>query len=188
MNPKCRIANAERGVVLPIVLVVLMVVTTLVLTQVRRGTLDERLASNWSRSISGQTTAETVLRQCEAVVLQVERTWWDLKLPSSLANNNGEPAWKSALDPAKIKTIPPADLPPGATSGICIIENATDELRPGDHYLGTAEASRGVAAGVDPSMRKTRFTSVVTFPDSTAFGSVTYRSQSEVRWMINSIN
>lgn len=184
MNPTSRIVSTERGVVLPIVLVVMTVVTTLVLTQVRRGTLDERLASNWSRSISGQTTAETVLRQCEALVLQIERTYWDDKLLSSEANNKGKPAWQSALDPAKIKTIPPADLPPGATNGICIIENATDELRPDNNFTGAAEASRGVA-GVDPSMRKTRFTSVVTFPDSTAFGSVTYRSQSEVRWMIN---
>ncbi len=187
MNSRSRIDATQRGVVLPIVLVVMMVVTMLVLTQVRRGTLDERLAHNWSRSISGQTTAETVLRQCEAVVLQVERTGWDKVLLSSVANTAGTPAWKSALDPAKIKTIPPADLPPGATNGICIIEDATDELIPDIHDTGPAAASRGVA-GVDPSMRKTRFTSAVTFPDSTAFGSVTYRSQSEVRWMINSIN
>jgi hypothetical protein len=187
MNPSSRIVSTERGVVLPIVLVIMMVVTMLVLTQVRRGTLDERLAHNWSRSISGQTTAETVLRQCEAVVLQVERTGWDGVLPSSEANTAGVPAWKSALDPAKIKTIPPVDLPPGASNGVCIIEDATGELVPDIHTTGPGEASRGVA-GIDPSMRKTRFTSVVTFPDSTAFGSVTYRSQSEVRWMINSIN
>ena len=58
-------STAQRGVILPIVLVVMMVVTTLVLTQVKRGTVDERLAGNWSRVVSGETAAESLLRMCE---------------------------------------------------------------------------------------------------------------------------
>ena len=75
--------SLQRGVILPIVLVVMMVVTTLVITQVRRATVDERLAGNWSRLVSGETAAESMLRLCEHVVINVERDRWDSKYQST---------------------------------------------------------------------------------------------------------
>ena len=76
MKTSSNLLSRQSGIVLPVVLVVLVVVTTLVLTQVRRGTVDERLAGNWSRSISGETGAESTLRWCE-MELQREPRLWD---------------------------------------------------------------------------------------------------------------
>lgn len=173
----------QRGVILPIVLVVMMVVTTLVITHVRRGIVDERLAANWSSSITNTTATESVLRMCELRVISVERHAWDTVLPSGQFKVTQTPAWRSSLTPNQLKTVPPADLPAGATAGVCIIENATEELAPDTNYGGGNEQNRG-QSGIEPNVRKYRFTAVLTYPDSTAFGGVTYRSQSEVRWMI----
>ena len=177
------IRQRQRGVILPIVLVVMMVVTTLVITHVRRGIVDERLASNWSNSISSQTATESVLRLCELRVLTFERHAWDTPLPSAQFNINGVPAWASNVAANLKKTIPPADLPAGVSAAECIIENATDELAPVGDLASNNEQNRG-RSGLEPNLRKYRFTAVLTFPDSTAFGAVTYRSQSEIRWMI----
>ena len=169
----------ERGVILPIVLVVMMIVTTLVITQVKRGTVDERLAGNWSRVISGQTAAESVLRWCEAVVLNQESRLWDNVLPSQ--QFQATPAWQNNINPNLIKTVPANDLPPGATAATCIIEDATTELG-GDQYQGSNDL--GTAGIRDRYLRKFRFTTAVTFAEATAFGNVVYRSQSEVRNLI----
>ena len=176
------IRQRQRGVILPIVLVVMMVVTTLVITHVRRGIVDERLASNWSNSISSQTATESVLRLCELRVLTVERHAWDTPLPSTQFNISGVPAWRSNVTANLKKTVPAADLPPNVTAE-CIIENATEELTPDLNLASSNEQNRG-RSGIEPNLRKYRFTAVMTFPDSTAFGAVTYRSQSEIRWMI----
>jgi len=177
------IQQRQRGVVLPIVLVVLMVMTTLVITHVRRGIVDERLASNWSNSISSQTATESVLRLCELRVLTVERHAWDTPLPSTQFNQSLIPAWRSNVLANLKKTVPQADLPNGVSSAECIIENATEELTPDVNLASSNEQNRG-RSGIEPNLRKYRFTAVLTFPDSTAFGAVTYRSQSEIRWMI----
>jgi hypothetical protein len=183
----CTTSDRQRGVILPIVLVVMMIVTTLVLTHVRRGVIDERLAANWSSSVSNNTVTESLLRQCEAAVFVAERHGRTSVLPSGQFTST--PAWASPLQPNQYKTVPAVDLQvlaPGASSGICIIEDATEELLPSTNYSGPNEHNRG-AAGIDPALRKYRFTTVVVYPDSTGFGGVTYRSQSEIRWMIGLI-
>jgi hypothetical protein len=176
-------APNQRGVILPIVLVVMMVVTTLVITHVKRGIVDERLASNWSSAIASSTTTESILRMCELQVLALERHGRDNPLPSGQFNLSGIPAWKSNLQVNQVKTVPPNELPPGVSGAFCIIENATEELAPDPNFLGNNEQNRN-RSGLEPNLRKYRFTSVLTFPDSTAFGAVNYRSQSEIRWMI----
>jgi Tfp pilus assembly protein PilX len=178
------IARSQKGVILPIVLVVMMVVTTLVLTQVKRGTVDERLAGNWSRLVSGETAAESLLRLCEHVVLNVERDRWDNQYLSTYFQNT--PAWKTPLaqlDPAKYKTFTANVLPAGASGGTCIIENATSELNAIMDQGSDTEHSGTAGSGMNPNLRKYRFTTAVTFNDGTAFGGVTYRSLSEIRWM-----
>ena len=54
------------GVVLPVVLVVLTVLTGLIVTQIRRGAMDERLAGNTRETVNLDGAAQTVLRWCEA--------------------------------------------------------------------------------------------------------------------------
>jgi Tfp pilus assembly protein PilX len=180
---KTSTSRAQHGVILPIVLVVLMIVTTLVVTQVRRGTVDERLAGNWSRLVSGETASESLLRLCEHVVINVEYKHADWWLPST--NYANTPIWQvpfNTIDPARVKVFTNS-LPAGATSGHCLIENATSELIELRDQGGDSEQSQQAGSGRNPYLRKHRFTSVVTFADGTAFGGVTYRSQSEIRWV-----
>ena len=179
--------SLQRGVILPIVLVVMMVVTTLVITQVRRATVDERLAGNWSRLVSGETASESMLRLCEHVVINVERDRWDSKYQSTDFVNT--PAWQvplAQLDPTMIKVLTQDILdilPTRATAGRCIIENATSELLAVQDQGSDYEHSGTAGSGRNSNLRKYRFTSAVTFAEATAFGGVTYYSQSEVRWM-----
>ena len=175
-------SRIQRGVILPIVLVVMMVVTTLVLTQVKRGTVDERLAGNWSRVVSGETAAESLLRLCEHTVINVDwkyAKWW---YPST--NFTATPAWKvplPQLDPTKVKIFTDT-LPPGATGAYCVIEDATSELGTVKNFTGENEQNQQLGAGKNANLMKHRFTTAVTFADGTAFGGVTYHSQSEIRW------
>lgn len=171
----------QAGVVLPIVLVMLVVVTTLVLTQVRRGTVDERLASNWSRAISGETAAESTLRWCEMELHREPRLWDGVVLAADYAVN---PAWRTNkwADAANILTVDANLRPPGSTSAACIIEDATEELACNSTQSQDAMGGAGCRS---PYFRKYRITARVIFPDATAFGNVTYRSQSEIRLTIS---
>jgi Tfp pilus assembly protein PilX len=174
--------SLQRGVILPIVLVVMMIVTTLVITQVKRGTVDERLAGNWSRVVSGETAAESLLRLCEHVVINVDYKYADWWTPSTDYVNT--PVWQvpfAQLDPTKIKVFTNS-LPQGATSGYCMIENATSELLAANDQGSDNEQSQSAGSGKNAYLRKHRFTTAVTFNDASAFGGVTYRSQSEIRW------
>ena len=57
------------GVVLPIVLVILTVLTGLVVTQIRRSTVDERLAANTRETVLLDSAVQTALRWCEARII-----------------------------------------------------------------------------------------------------------------------
>lgn len=177
MKTRTSLPLLQSGVVLPVVLVVLVVVTTLVLTQVRRGTVDERLAGNWSRTISGETGAESALRWCEMELQREPRLWDGVVLA---ADYQASPAWRSNMwnQAASILTIAPNLRPPGATSASCIIEDATEELA---CNTTQSQDDMGGAGCRSPYFRKYRVTGQVIFPDATAFGNVAYRSQSEVR-------
>ena len=177
-------SRIQRGVILPIVLVVMMIVTTLVITQVKRGTVDERLAGNWSRVISGETAAESLLRLCEHATINVDwkyAKWWYPSTYFSITLNT--PAWKvplAQLDPTKVKIFTDT-LPQGAT-GYCVIEDATSELGTVQNFTGENEQNQQQGAGKNANLMKHRFTTAVTFADGTAFGGVKYLSQSEIRW------
>jgi len=176
-----RSVTAQRGVVLPIVLVVLMVVTMLVITQVRRGTVDERLAGNWSRATSGQAAAESLLRYCEAEVFSTEEKLVDWQTNAAKSETFAAiPAWKSGLAPADTKIQIGANLLPAqATGAVCVVENADIELGMVENQRNNSE---GLSGGAERGLHKLRFTMSVTFADSTAFGSVSYSAQSEVRY------
>jgi Tfp pilus assembly protein PilX len=179
-----RFTVRQAGVVLPIVLVVMMVVTTLVLTQVRRGTVDERLAGNWSRAITGQTAAESMVRYCEARLFannnEEARKWKQFANRPISENFVGTPAWASNLNANQIITIQADLLPAGATAATCVVEDATSELQ-GGIYQENNTPGAGVS---DPYLWKYRITATVIFADATLFGNVTYMAQSEVRFLI----
>jgi Tfp pilus assembly protein PilX len=172
--------GSQRGVVLPIVLVVMMVVTVVVITQVKRGTVDERLAGNWSRTMSRQAATESLVRYCEAFILRKDevRKWCGV-VPSE--NYPNTPAWNSNLPASDVVTFQQELLPPGATGAVCVVEDATSELGGTRYAQGPNPGSEGPR---DPYLWKFRFTVLVTYQDTSLFGSVVHRTQSEVRFVI----
>jgi len=88
---------ASRGFVLPVVLVVLVVMTTVVLFNIRRGAVDERLATNVRQFVTMETAATYALRYCE-IMLTVS--------PPGRAALPGLP------DPPNVVAAPPSNGPP----------------------------------------------------------------------------
>ena len=63
----------SHGVVLPVVLVILVIITALVVTQVRRTTIDQRMAANAQESVALEAAAKAVLGWCEVEVQKANR-------------------------------------------------------------------------------------------------------------------
>ena len=92
LNRSMAPAPRMMGVVLPVVLVVLTVLTGLVVTQIRRSAVDERLAANTRESVQLDNSVQTVLRWCEArITLAPQRT-----LTVTPATAAQPPAWARA--------------------------------------------------------------------------------------------
>jgi len=83
--------RAERGVVLPVVLVMLLLMTITVLFLMRRSTVDELLASNVRQIVTLETATQFALRSCER--------WLWVSVPG-LAPRAGDP------DPPAVVTAP----------------------------------------------------------------------------------
>ena len=171
--------QASRGVVLPIVLVVLVVMTTLVITQVKRATVDERLAGNTSRTIAGEAMAQSLLRYCEAE-LQREPRLWDGVVRST--DFTTTPAHRSGVwtQTADVITMDASLTPTGTQANVsqCIIEDATSELGCTNTQTRTNMGEEGC---LNRYFRKYRITSRVIVDDSTAFLTRSFLSQSELR-------
>lgn len=185
MNLSAVVRFRQRGVVLPIVLVVMMVVTMLVVTQVRRGTVDERLAGNWSRAISGQTAAESLVRYCEAHLFAnqfAEARGWKNRVPSENYTNLNQSAWSAGIPLTDRITFAADILPQQGATATCIVEDATSELV--GSIFQQVSGTPGGAGITDPYLWKYRITVLLTLPDATAFGNVVYRAQSEIRFLI----
>jgi hypothetical protein len=174
------------GVVLPVVLVVLTVLTGLVVTQVRRNAMDERLAANTRETVQLDNSVQTVLRWCEARVnLEPQRTV--MVLPAGSA---APPAWVAAsgnwgdatsLDFAGAA----ADLPGLNADPSCVIENATCELSPPISPTGQTGASTCPGNGdLDPRWMKVRITARASTAAPDMGGSRFMFTQSELRLFI----
>jgi hypothetical protein len=140
---------SQRGIVLPVVLIMMVILTSLVLTQMRRSTIDRQLAVN-SRAYSlADSAAQTVLRKCEAYLL----TTGDA--PTSAT---GSPAWR---DPAQWTTnivnleSDSRVAYPGVASYGCLYENASAELAPSSTMSSLSPEA------ADDGMRKYRVTARV---------------------------
>jgi hypothetical protein len=167
------------GVVLPVVLVVLTVLTGLVVTQVRRSAIDERLAANATETVLLDSAAQTVLRWCEArIVTQPFST--ALADPSTTT-----PPWRVAANwtnTTKSLDFDTAGLP-GITNTLagrpaCVIEEATCELTP--PISPTGQTATG-CNGIDPRWRKYRITARVSVPALDMGGERFMFAQSELR-------
>jgi hypothetical protein len=170
----------ERGIVLPVVLVMLLLMTVTVLLLMRRGTVDELLASNVRQVVAMDTAAQFALRTCERLM------WLS---PPGLAPAPGNPnpppvvpspaagdpaAWRDAAnwDPATNRSLalPAADL--GVADVRCLFEDATGEL---EVNVSTTKTGPN-QLNLDGTWRKFRVTAEVR-SDGGTFG----RAQAEVR-------
>ena len=137
MSPRRPPRHRTAGVALPIALILLFVLTGLVVTQVRRGLVDERLAANTRESVSLDSAAQLVLRWCEAwaIASTGDPT---LSRPIRVAAQPlvagglqaaALPAWRLPQNwsDATTNQFTGAALP-GIAFGRCLIEDATDEL------------------------------------------------------------
>jgi hypothetical protein len=141
---------SQRGIVLPVVLIMMVILTSLVLTQTRRGTIDRQLAVN-SRAYSlAESAAQTVLRKCEAYLLAAG---------DAPASANGNPAWRDAAQWRANQVSLESDSRvayPGVQSYGCLYENASAEMAP-PSTMNSLSPEVG-----DDGIRKYRVTAQVT--------------------------
>lgn len=123
----------SRGIVLPLSLIMLVIVTLLAAVAIRGVTTEERIAANLRSSAVGFEMAELALRHCEGIVWNGEDPTGTIKLdavkfvdspplgsrwnPPTSANAN----WS---DPVSSLAPPPAQVPPGVAPPRCMIEEA----------------------------------------------------------------
>ena len=169
----------ERGIVLPVVLVMLLLMTITVLFLMRRGTVDELLASNVRQVTTLDTAAQFALRTCERLL------WVS---PPGIAPAPGDPnpppvvpapaanataAWRVDANWTNSGvTLPVADFGPGVTGARCLFEDATPEL---EINVGNV-SNTATGLNLDGTWRKYRITAEVQ-----GNGNTFSRAQAEVR-------
>jgi hypothetical protein len=170
------------GVVGAIVRVVRPVLTALVVSQVRRGTIDERLAANTRESVMMDDAAQTALRFCEWRVVSRPRNTAVATGVGGIAAWNVPNNWTittSNFDFTGINLMGAAS----AADPACVIEDATCELQ---GEVGRPGVVPGAGCnGIHHRWRKFRITSRVRVnaPELPA-GWREVMSQSEVRLVI----
>lgn len=185
-----RLAPAQRmmGVVLPVVLVVLTVLTGLVVTQIRRGAVDERLAANTRESVQLDNSVQTVLRWCEARITLAPQNTAMVTAPTTAVYPPWGPLsanWTTTAN--NLDFSGGANLLPGLNADpSCVIENATCELAPPISPTGQVTASICAGNGdLDPRWRKFRITARVATPAPDMIGGNRFTfAQSELRLFI----
>lgn len=198
MRRPSRFPVPARGFVLPVVLVMLVVMTTVVLFNMRRGAVDERLAGNARRVISMESAATYALRYCELMLTVSPPGRVPLPgLPNppntvvAPAQGAATPAWRdwthwsitSMGVPNPLNTtvvIDPTALGADIARGECLIEDASAELVLQNSTPGVANN----AVEVPANWRKFRIT--VEVQGNAAPGELRLaRAQSELRMSLD---
>jgi hypothetical protein len=169
-----------RGVVLPITVVILMILTGLVVAQFHRSALDERLAGNARETVQLDGAVQSVLRWCEArISLHPFET---VTVPPG--NEATAPAWRQPanwLAGNSLRFSAAAEELLGITlaEAGCVIEDATCELAP--PVSPTGQPATG-CNGIDERWRKFRITARASTPASDLPGGERFMfTQSELR-------
>ena len=158
-----RTRRHAAGVVLPVVLVILVILTALVVTQVRRTTVDQRMAANAQESIALEAAAKAVLGWCEIELQRANRGLPNVNMPRSMIAppSVATAPWRTAANWAASSYTPatgPALLS-NITFAQCLIEEATDELEG-----GVSNSSNLAPSAPDCRWRKYRTTAQVRIP------------------------
>lgn len=177
---------------MPVVLVMLLLMTITVTLLMRRGTVDELLASNVRQVTTLDTAAQHALRTCERLLWVsppgVPVTAGDPLPPTTVPAPvrapapavSPDPAWR-AVAGANWVALPPDDFdddgdpatPSPVAAAACLFEDARDELE-----LITPNVSNTASGlNLDNTWRKYRITAEVQGRVANSFG----RAQAEVR-------
>ncbi|MGZ9074467.1 MAG: pilus assembly PilX family protein [Burkholderiaceae bacterium] len=145
---------------MPIVLVILTVLTGLVVTQIRRSTVDERLAANTRETVVLDNAVQTALRWCEARVIAAPND--TVTIPVNVTAP-GVPPWTPTSatwnnDALSLNFVGSNLLPGSPTDPTCIIEDATCELLP---PISPTGQNGGGCNGIDDRWKKYRITARV---------------------------
>lgn len=186
-----QIRMRPTGVVLPIVLVILTVLTGLVVTQIRRSTIDERLAANTRETIVLDSAAQTVLRWCEERIIQFPNDTAVIPVDIDLAVPPPAPFLPTSAvwdDDANTLNFSGVNLLTGVTQtgpdqhASCVIEEATPELR---GFMGETGMVHGGVHGINDRWRKYRITARVRTPAPDFGGFRAAFAQSEIRLFLD---
>jgi hypothetical protein len=189
--------SAERGIVLPVVLVMLLLMTVTVTLLMRRGAVDELIASNVRQVTTLDTAAQHALRTCErllwvsppGVPVAIGDPLPPTVVPATVRppapTASPPPAWRTAAA-ADWVALPPADFdddgnaitPSPVSAALCLFEDASAELE----LVKSNVSTTATGLNLDNTWRKYRITAEVQgrldwAGRPNAFG----RAQSEVR-------
>lgn len=118
-----------RGFVLPVVLVMLVVMSTVVLLMIRRGTIDERLAANVASVVTMDTGTNYALRTCER---WIRRSTTGVILPpptvAAALPTASAPLWRDATQWGSAAELPADFYGPGVDAARCLVEQGSAEL------------------------------------------------------------
>lgn len=153
-------STRQRGIVLPVVLVLLVVLTSLVLMQIRRGTLDQQLSINSRGYTLTETAAQSVLRWCEARAIAVTRNTALTKVPTVdapiasdaaawtvVSNWTTEAPYYVSVANVAFPGVATDTTSDGSTGANCLFEDASQELEPPATQVTTSPESAGIGLG-----------------------------------------
>ncbi len=131
MKPSASSIHANRGIVLPLSLVMLVMVTLMAVVAIRGVTTEERIAANLRSSAVGFEMAELALRHCEEIVWNgVDSTGAirldDVKFVESppLGARWNPPSSANANWADPVSSLTPPNVPVGLAAPRCMIEEA----------------------------------------------------------------
>lgn len=119
----------QAGMVMPIVLILMLIIIVVVIAQLRRGSIDERLAGSLRTNVVADSAVQTILRWCELQVTNAPLQTNAIAAPARDLTN--PPPWKVAAnwDPANGRTFSFTGVNlPGTSQPACLIERADQEL------------------------------------------------------------
>lgn len=149
-----------RGVVLPVVLVILVILTALVVTQVRRTTVDQRMAANAQESVALEAAAKAVLGWCEVELQRSNRGIGNSPRTMVAPVSTAAAPWQTAPNWTASSYTPAVGVALGNINfAQCLIEDATDELEG-----GVSNSSNLAPAAPDCRWKKYRTTAQVRIP------------------------
>ncbi len=159
----------ERGFVLAVALVLLVALTLIVGAQVRRAGAGQTISANSSDYVLAEAAAQSVLRFCEAAVMQSIGAADSVRVTTPGVRGSDPPAWRT---PGKW-TVSGVDFGasgvafPGVQTYGCLFEDATADLVPStlanDANLESAAPTSlcDVGPGMNPRLCKYRVTARV---------------------------